>query len=90
MRTSLDIEDELRRRLGKLADARSLSPNGMIDDAIRQYLDREEARDDFKQEALKSWSEFRRNGLHLTGQEAHDWLDTWCAEGAQGRPECHK
>ncbi len=38
-------------------------------EAIRQYLDREQARESFKQEALASWAEHQETGLHLTGRE---------------------
>lgn len=68
MRTSLDIEHDLRQRLGKLAGARKKSADGMVGEAIRQYVEREEARDGFAQEALASWSQFQSDGLHITGQ----------------------
>jgi len=90
MRTSLDIEDDLRRRLGTLAAARKQSTDDMIGDAIRQYVEREETRDGFTREAIENWANFQRDGLHLSGQETRDWLDSWGGEEASRPPECHE
>ena len=41
-------------------------------EAIRQYLDREEAR--------AAWRDYQKTGLHRTGAEAAQWLDGWGTE----------
>jgi predicted transcriptional regulator len=46
-------------------------------EAIRQYLDREESKESFKQEALASWQTYQETGQHLTGEEVASWLETW-------------
>jgi predicted transcriptional regulator len=58
-------------------------------EAIKEYLDREEARESFLQEALASWAEYQGTGLHLTGDELKTWLDTWGTEEETDIPECH-
>ncbi|MDP9838110.1 putative transcriptional regulator [Neorhizobium huautlense] len=90
MRTSLDIEDELSERLGRLAENRKRPADVMIGDAIRQYIEREEARESFVQEAEASWTDYQENGLHLTGKEVQDWLQSWGTDQKKGPPECHK
>lgn len=59
-------------------------------EAIGQYLEREEARESFRQEALASWAEYQRTGLHLSGEEVQRWLLTWGAEGESKAPSCHE
>ncbi|WP_018878684.1 CopG family ribbon-helix-helix protein [Thioalkalivibrio sp. ALE28] len=90
MATSLKIDDALKGRLQELATQRRRSPHWIMLEAIRQYVDREEARESFRQEALASWSAYRETGQHLTGQEARDWLSTWGTDDEGAAPECHE
>ena len=43
-------------------------------EAIRQYVEREEKREVFKQDALCAWQAYQQSGLHLTLEEADGWL----------------
>ncbi len=45
--------------------------------AKRQYVEGEDARENFKQEALASWQHYQETGQHLTCREVKDWLKTW-------------
>nr|WP_305910389.1 hypothetical protein [Methylomarinum sp. Ch1-1]MDP4523109.1 hypothetical protein [Methylomarinum sp. Ch1-1] len=53
-------------------------------------MEREEARERFKQEALAAWQAYQETGQHLTGQEVRDWLSTWGTAHEQAVPECHE
>jgi len=88
--TSIKIDDELKGRVHHLAELRRRSVHWIMIEAIRQYVDREEARESFKQEALASWSAYRETGRHLTGQEVRAWLKTWGTEAEKELPECHE
>ena len=90
MATSLKIDDTLKSRVQHLASQRRRSPHWIMLEAIRQYVEREEAREDFKQEALASWAAYQETGRHLTGQEVHAWLNTWGTDAEKAMPECHK
>ena len=59
-------------------------------DAIRQYVEREEARDAFLQQARDAWQEYRETGLHASGEEVLDWLATWGGESETAAPVCHE
>ncbi len=59
-------------------------------EAIQQYVEREEARESFKQEALASWAAYKETGRHLTGQEVRTWLNSWGTDGERAVPERHK
>ncbi|HGO6081603.1 MULTISPECIES: CopG family ribbon-helix-helix protein [Burkholderia] len=89
MATSLKIDDELKGRVQHLASMRDRSPHWIMCEAIKQYVEREEARESFKQEAAASWAHYQETGLHLTGEEVRTWLKTWGTDDETGLPECH-
>lgn len=90
MATSLKIDDELKGRVQHLADARQRSPHWIMREAIQQYVEREEARESFKQEALASWTAYRETGRHLTVAEVRTWLSAWGSPAETRLPECHE
>lgn len=90
MSTSVKIDDDLKGRIQHLAGLRRRSAHWIMREAITQYVEREEARESLRQEALASWSEYQETGRHLTGQEVRDWLNGWGTENEKAAPECHE
>ena len=90
MPTSVKLDDELKNRIQDLADARQRSAHWIMREAIRDYVEREEARESFKQEALASWTAYQETGKHLGSQQTRDWLDTWGTDKETEIPECHE
>ena len=90
MATSVKLDDDLKSRIQQLADARHRSAHWIMREAIRDYVEREEAREDFKQEALASWTAYQETGRHLTGQEVRNWLNTWGTDEEKEIPQCHE
>lgn len=81
-----------RERLRRLAEARSRAPHYLMRDAINQYLDREEARESFKQEAITSWEEYRETGLGaLRAKRRHPRAtNSRHTRGAAGLERCRR
>lgn len=90
MATSIKIDDELKNRVQQLARQRKRSAHWIMCEAIQQYVEREEAREIFKQDALASWASYKETGRHLTGQEVRTWLNTWGTDDEKAAPECHE
>ncbi|AYB48541.1 CopG family transcriptional regulator [Candidatus Williamhamiltonella defendens] len=90
MATSIKLDDDLKTRLHHLADKRRRSAHWIMREAIRDYIEREEKREHFKQEALLSWETYQQTGQHLTGDEVRGWLQTWGTDKETEIPECHK
>jgi len=90
MATSVKLDAELTDRLKRLAGQRRRTPHALMREAIREYVEREEARESFKEEALASWTAFQETGRHLTGDELRDWLNTWGGEAETEAPDCHE
>ena len=90
MATSVKLDDELKNRIQHLANVRHRSAHWIMREAIRDYVEREEARESFKQEAIASWKAYQETGQHLTGQEACHWLNNWGTDKETEIPECHE
>jgi len=89
MATSLKIDDTLKGRVQNLASQRRRSPHWIMLEAIQQYVEREEKREAFKQDALRAWEGYQRTGLHLTLEEVDAWLAKLEAGEDAELPECH-
>ncbi|HQU63071.1 MAG TPA: CopG family ribbon-helix-helix protein [Nitrosomonas sp.] len=90
MATSIKLDEDLKNRIQHLANRRHRSAHWIMREAIREYIEREEARESFKQEALESWTAYQETGRHLTGQEVRNWLKTWGTEKETKAPACHE
>jgi len=90
MATSVKIDDELKGRIQHLAGVRRRSAHWIMCEAIRDYVEREEEKEKFKQEALASWTAYQETGRHLSGQEVRDWLNTWGTDKEKEIPQCHE
>ncbi len=71
---AVKLETDVRDRIRALATARDRSPHWMMREAIVQYVDREERRESFRQDALTAWKAYQATGTHVTAQEADAWL----------------
>jgi predicted transcriptional regulator len=86
--TSLKLDVEVKKRVQRLAAARRRSPHWLMREAIEEYLDREEKREQFRQDALAAWSHYQTTGLHLTAEEAESWLAKLEAGKDAAPPKC--
>ena len=84
----LDIE--IKERLKKLADARDKTPHKMMQIAVKEYVEREESREIFKQEAIASYQHYKETGLHVNGDEVIEWLNSWGSDKVLTAPTPHK
>jgi predicted transcriptional regulator len=72
--TSLKLDAEIKTRLQQLAQARRRSSHWLMREAIEQYVEREERREQVRQDALAAWAEYEATGQHVTAEEADAWL----------------
>jgi predicted transcriptional regulator len=87
--TSLKLDSAIKERVQRLASARRRSPHWLMREAVEQYVEREEQREQLRRHALAAWNEYQTTGLHLTAAEA----DAWLAKLEVGKravvPKCH-
>jgi predicted transcriptional regulator len=88
--TSVKLDVNTKNRIKQLADSRDRTAHWVMQQAIQQYLDREEKRDQFRKETIAAWNDYQETGLHVTADEVSDWLDTWRTDKETEAPICHK
>jgi predicted transcriptional regulator len=87
--TSLKLDAETKDRVQRLAAARRRSAHWVMREAVEQYVDREEKRLQFHQDALAAWANYLATGLHVSATEADAWLARLEAGEEAAPPECH-
>ena len=90
MATLVKLDDNLKERIQHLANLRHRSAHWIMHEAIKDYVDREESRESFKQEALDSWESYQETGRYLTGEEVKNWLEGWGTGNEKEIPQCHE
>jgi predicted transcriptional regulator len=86
--TSLKLDYEIKKRVHRLASARRRSPHWLMREAIEEYVEREEKREQFRQDALAAWAHYQATGLHVTAEAADAWLSKLEAGKRVAPPKC--
>jgi predicted transcriptional regulator len=87
--TSLKLDSALKERIHRLAAARRRSSHWIMREAVEQYVEREEKREQLRQDALAAWADYQATGLHVTAEEADAWLARLEAGNHAAIPKCH-
>jgi predicted transcriptional regulator len=87
--TSLKLDTDTKERVHRLAAARRRTPHWILREAVEQYVEREEARERLRQDALAAWNHYQETGLHVTAAEADAWLAKLEAGKRVAPPKCH-
>ena len=90
MATSIKLDDITKNRIQHIADIQQRSAHWIMRKAISEYINKEEAKETFKQEALTSWKSYQETGKHLTGEEVKLWLNKWGTDKEAELPQCHE
>jgi predicted transcriptional regulator len=86
---AVKLDQVIRDRLKRLADAKDRSTHWMLREAVTQFVEREEKREAFRQAGLQAWDGYQATGQHVTHDEADAWLAKLEAGGEAAVPECH-
>lgn len=87
--TSIKLDDALKERVKHLAKVRRRSSHWIMREAIAQYVEREEKREEFRLAAIRAWEEYQQTGLHVTLEEVDAWLAKLEAGEDAEPPKCH-
>ncbi|PCI70030.1 MAG: CopG family transcriptional regulator [Piscirickettsiaceae bacterium] len=86
---AVKLEIDIRERMKRLAETRHRTTHWIMKEAIQQYIEREEKREVFRQDAIKAWEEYQLTGLHASFDEGDTWLANLEAGQDIDLPECH-
>ena len=84
--TNVKLNSILEGKLRRLAAMKKCSLQGIMIEAIQEYVEREENEEAFYQEAMQAWENYQKDGLHLTGEELLNWLNS---DPKTPLPPCH-
>ena len=87
--TSVKLDTKTKKRVQRLAVLRRRSPHWVLREAVEQYVEREEKREQFRQDALAAWDHYQATGKHVTAAEADKWLAKLEAGKDAPPPTCH-
>jgi predicted transcriptional regulator len=87
--TSLKLDAQIKERVQRLASARRRSPHWLMREAIEEYVEREEKREQLRRDALTAWAQYEATGLHVTSEEAEAWLAKLETGKNAAPPKCH-
>jgi predicted transcriptional regulator len=85
---AIKLPQQERDRLQQLGVAKKRSAHWLAKEAITQYLDREEAAVQFKQESVARWEEYCHTGKSVPHDAVMRWLDSWGTENELEAPKC--
>jgi len=88
--TTIKLDVATKERIKQLAATKQRTPHWLMREALREYVEREERREQFKHDALLAWEAYQETGEHVTGDEIVAWLETWGAENESIAPACRK
>lgn len=88
--TSLKLDQQIKERVQRLAEAKRRSSHWVMREAIEEYVTREEARERLRQDIVTAWEEYEVTGMHVTGEEANAWLKRLIAGEDVDPPTPHK
>ena len=83
---AIKIDENTKARIRRLADACQRTPHWLMREAITQYVDREEKREAFCQDALQAWEAFRATGDAAWSTEAKRAFEWFLGRNDLGLP----
>ena len=83
---AVKLEPDLKRRLQVLGDAKRRTPHWLMGEAIRLYVEREEAALRASAEARERLALYDATGAYVADEDVEAWLGTWGTPGERPAP----
>ena len=82
---AVKLDDATYARLKALGKARQRSPQWLMKEAIRQFLEREEEAEHIRRETLERWAQFEATGETVSHAAVEAWLESWGTDSERAR-----
>lgn len=86
---SIKLDPSDRNRIASLAVVKKRTPHYLMREAILEYIQREESRQNFIQAAEASYANYMETGLHITFDEFSNWVEDVQRDPGKPIPVCH-
>jgi predicted transcriptional regulator len=87
---SVKLEAEEKNLLTKIAKEKACSVHSIICQAVREYIEREQARLNFFEDGRKAIEHYDQTGLHVTHEEMRLWAESLGGNNELTPPVCHE
>lgn len=71
------LDTDLEHRLTNLAKRTQRSKSHHAKEALKRYIEQEEAKEQANRETLERWEAYKENGETVSNEAMMDWLDSW-------------
>lgn len=71
---AVKLDANMKNRLQALAQSRQRTTHWLLKEAVAQFVYREEQHEALRRDALRAWGDYQETGLHVSAQEADEWL----------------
>ena len=86
---SVKLDPSDRERISALASTKKRTPHYLMKEAIREYIEREESRQNFINVAERSYEHYKETGSHISLDEFSTWVDEVEKNPDAPMPVCH-
>lgn len=86
---SIRLDKEKRTRLNRLAKAHERTSHALAIKALDEYLEREEARLAYEQQAIRAYETLQLTGAHVEHDELKQWANSLNTSNPMEAPKCH-
>jgi predicted transcriptional regulator len=86
---TIKLDPADRDRIAALASTKKRTPHYLMKEAILDYVQKEEVRQNFIKAAESSYMHYKETGQHITLEELSAWVDDVQQNPDAPVPECH-
>lgn len=79
IRTSIQMHENLMEKLSAIAVRQHREQNGIINEAIKEYIEREEHRQKILNETWEGLADIQAGHI-IDGEDVFAWLESWGTE----------
>ena len=87
---SIKLEAEQKMSLAQIAKEKDRSVHFLLCQAVKEFIEREQAQTDFYETAKAAGEHYRKTGLHTTHEEMKAWAKSLGNANELTAPTCHK
>ena len=80
------LDKQLEERLSALAEKTNRTKSYLAKEALKRYIEQEEAKAYETQETLARWEHYQETGELVSNNSMMDWLDSWGTDQEKSCP----
>jgi predicted transcriptional regulator len=87
---SIKLEADQKQSLAQIAKEEDRSVHFLLCQAVKEFIEREQAKTDFHESAVAGSEHFNATGLHTTHEELKVWAQSLGTKSELTPPVCHE